>query len=144
MPHDSASIRPIDSRALGPEMRAEGWYLLTSENLDYESYLWCHPPSRRSVEIEGPVPRKGPGYDCSKIPALPTEPDDPLTEGYLVLCRESDEHGNPFQGDGFWTPSFATALRVARRVRSEILAGSQPAPFREQVAMFPEADDASK
>jgi hypothetical protein len=102
-------------RPLGEEMIAERWYPTGGDSI-----LWCHPPSRRCVTVEGPT-----RWDsCSLIPAVPEAPADGSTEGYLVKCYRADKHGEPIDLEGqlFWIESCGMALRHARRIRLEILA----------------------
>ncbi len=114
------SDRQRDDRALGPEMIAERWQVTGGDWI-----AWLHQPSMRSVTVEGPFPRKGPRCDTTTLPAIPEEPTDPLTEGYLVACRRHDEFGNPTAGEGFWVASYGDAIRIARRIRTSIL-GAPP------------------
>jgi hypothetical protein len=36
-------------RAMGPQMKSEGWHALGGDGL-----MWLHPPSNRSVVVDGP------------------------------------------------------------------------------------------
>jgi hypothetical protein len=125
------------ARELGDEMRAECWYSIGGEDRDY--IFWMHEVSQRVVILKGPVPRRGGGYDCSSIPPLRTEPKDPTTTGYLVLCQRCDDLGNPVEGSGFWVEGFGEATKLARSVRTSILAEHPPLKPSEQQELFGQA-----
>lgn len=101
-----------ETRELGPEMAAEGWGTMPGAD-DY--LFWLHAPSQRSVMLES----------CRRhnavMPCWGPEPSDPQANGFVVACRTHDEHGNPIFGDAFWVESYATAIRMARRIRQSIL-----------------------
>lgn len=114
-------------RPLGEEMIAERWYPTGGDSI-----LWCHPPSHRCVAIEGPYPWES----CKRIPAVPEAPADGRTEGYLVKCYRANEGGEPTEGQVFWIASYGMALRHARRIRLEVLAGaSKPQPALVQLTL---------
>jgi hypothetical protein len=116
-------MKPVDQsadRSLGAEMIAEGWHVIGGDWI-----MWLHPPSERSVGVDGPIQWSS----CHGIAAVPEAPKDPATYGYLVSARRHDEFGNPVDGDSFWIESYATALRHARRIRLLILGAERvPAP----------------
>ena len=131
-----------DARPLGPEMLAERWVVIGGDHI-----IWMHGPSRRVVVLDGPVPRRSRSYDCMAIPALPAEPTDPLTEGYIVWCYVWDDlEEQPGAGEAFWVESYGVALRAARRIRQTILDEQKPwRPTAEQIGMFgEEAEPRSK
>jgi hypothetical protein len=117
-----------EDRILGPDMVAEGWIVVGGDWI-----MWLHPPSKRCVVIEGPMPRKTQGVDSMAIPAVHGEPSDPATEGYLVICSRNDQHGNPIAGDSFWVESYGEAVRRGRAIRQSILDAKRPVDGAEQL-----------
>lgn len=99
-------------RALGPEMKAEGWLVVGGDDI-----LWLHSPSHRCLSVSGPCTR-----ESCQVPCWGQEPEDRQAMGYFVACRVHDDLGNPLYGDAFWTSSYGQALRLARRIRADILA----------------------
>jgi len=112
------------TRTLGPELTAEGWTVIGN------SMWWIHWPSNRSVVLDEDMERR----NCH-VPTWGPEPTSPETVGYFVGCSTHDEHGNPIFGDGFWVESYATALRLARRIRESILAEG-PAAARNRKSEY--------
>lgn len=106
-------IGPGPHRELGEEMIADGWVVVGGDDI-----YWLNPPSKRSVCID--AIKRGNAIMPGLTEADETAPDD--REGFCVLCRRHDEHGNPEEGDCFWTESFAEAVRRARAIRRSILA----------------------
>lgn len=102
----------IDARSLGPEMIAEGWLVIGGDWI-----LWLHPTSQRSVCVDGPIAWK----QTRRIPAWRGEPR-PNDEGYLVKCAYHDELGNPTSGDVVFVLEYGLAVKLARRIRADILA----------------------
>ena len=100
-----------EERELGPGMKAEGWLVIGGDDI-----MWMHRPSQRCITMH-PAPRR----QCL-VPCWGPEPEDPDAQGYFVACRFHDEDGNPLYGDAVWTTSYVTALKLARRIRSDILA----------------------
>lgn len=100
------------NRELGPEMLAEGWLVIGGDWV-----MWVHPPTQRSVCVDGPIEWRR----CTSIPAWNGAPTD-ADEGYLVKCSYHDEHGNPTAGDVVFVESYGLAVKLARRIRADILA----------------------
>lgn len=104
-----------ENRELGPEMLAEGWFLIGGDTM-----IWFHGPSHRVVKIDGPWPRESfigtPNY-FDEVSGGPKEPV------YHVSVSEYDEDsGEPTDGySGFLTTSYALALRSVREMRQRIL-----------------------
>jgi hypothetical protein len=127
-----------EARELGPEMKAEGWYVIGGDGL-----LWCHEPSHRTVSVDGPLPRRteyvegvSGNYDCTAIVALHGEPADQRTLGYIVACQVRDDGGCPIEGNEFWVESYGEALKFARKIRQTVL-DDRPLPTTsEQLEMF--------
>lgn len=132
MTQEAIEIDREQDRALGPTLEAERWIVIGGDHI-----LWLHPPSRRSVSLEGPHPRKTERFDCLGVPCLNGEPADPTTEGYLVFCRVHDHLGNPTQGTGFWVESYGEALALARKLRASILAETPEVDHATQQELFP-------
>jgi hypothetical protein len=109
-----------ERRELGPEMAGEGWILLDGDDI-----FWMHPPSRRCIEMHAAT-----RHTCH-VPCWGPEPADPKCDGYFVSCRVHAESGDPLYGDALWVESYAVALRVARRIRADILAET-PAHGRDR------------
>ena len=120
-----SSDPPRDDRVLGPEMMAEGWYVIGGDWI-----MWAHPPSHKTVSLDGPIERQR----SFELPAYHGEPSDPATLGYVVLCTMHDELGNPIRSDGYWVASYSEALRGARRTRKNVL-GEPPAPAGLQLGL---------
>jgi len=102
----------MESRELGPDMIAEGWFAYG------DLLMWCHPPSHGVVTVDE-CQRK----NVSQVPCAPGESlSDPDETVYVVWCREHDDLGNPStMGDGFLTSSYAKAIGAARGTRKAIL-----------------------
>jgi hypothetical protein len=100
-----------EDRELGPEMTAEGWITIGGDDI-----MWMHPPSQRCVVVDAST------RDTCDVPCWGPEPPDPKTNGYFVACRVHGEGGDPLYGDAFWVEGYAVAIRVARNIRSAILA----------------------
>jgi hypothetical protein len=96
---------------IGPEMMAEGWVVMGADAL-----FWMHPPSQRCIDFHA-----APRAQCA-VACWGPEPADPKTPGYFVACRVHGESGDPLYGDAFWVESRATALKMARKIRADILA----------------------
>jgi len=109
-------------------MQSEGWIVIGGDHI-----AWLHV-SKRVVSLDGPIAFNR----CSRIPALPTEPEDAAVEGYLVACYEWDDKAEqPGAGEVFWIESYASALKAARRIRQSILDERRPPlPLKEQLALF--------
>jgi hypothetical protein len=99
-----------EARELGPEMKADGWHVIGGESL-----MWMHEPSGRCIVVHDCIRRQ------AHVPCWGPEPASPDTPGWFVACRVHGEDGDPLFGDAFWVESYATAIRVARRIRTEIL-----------------------
>jgi len=102
------------ARQLGPEMVTEGWQCFGGDSL-----LWCHPPSRRVIVVDGPMQRSL----CS-LPDYPGELVSANACCYAVVCYRAGEFGSisqPPNLDGFRTGSYGEAVRIARETRARIL-----------------------
>lgn len=110
---------------MGPDMAAERWLTISGDAI-----MWCHPPSNRVVAVTGPIA----WGCCQNIPAWgvidPRKEDD----GYLVQSYFADEHGNPETGDVIWIASYGRAIKLARRIRADIL-GEKPVPSFAQLSL---------
>ena len=135
MTQETIEIDREPDRALGPTLEAEHWIAIGGDHI-----MWLHPPSFRSVTLEGPSPRKTERFDCLGVPCLHGEPADPATEGYLVFCRVHDHLGNPIEGSGYWIESYAEALTHARKIRTSILAETPEIDPAKQQELLPFAD----
>jgi hypothetical protein len=106
-----------DTRKLGPKMLTDGWLALGGDSI-----MWCHPPSRRVVKVDGP-------WKFSIYTGWPMAPGEELesdAEVYAVSCHVADECGYPTDvWDGFLTVSYARALRAAIATRAAIMANQQ-------------------
>lgn len=93
-----------------PDLKADGWIAMGDRHI-----FWMHPPSQRCVTLE-PSSRG----EC-QVPCWGPDPTDPNAPGYFVVCRVHDEGGDPLFGDAFWIEDYALGLRLARRIREDIL-----------------------
>jgi hypothetical protein len=114
-----------EARVLGPEMQAEGWEVVGGDWI-----MWLHPPSKRSVSVDGPMKREN-----AFVPSLLDAPCDPQADGYVVSCREHDDHGNPMRGENFWVESYGRAVAHARRIRKSILDEMPSVATSEQLTL---------
>jgi hypothetical protein len=116
---------PSELRELGPEMKAEGWYPIGGDWI-----MWAHEPTRRVIVVDGPIAWE----HCHYIPHWGEADPAPDCEGYLVKCYYADEHGNPGEGDCTFVVSYAQAVKMARRIREDILA-ERPVSFAHQLTL---------
>lgn len=113
-------------RELGPEMVAEGWFVLGGDNVH-----WYHPPSRRAISVDGPYKREN-----AHVPTLLDRPCAPDTMGWVVVCCTHDDLGNPEPGEAFWVESYGEAVKRARSIRQSILdERSNVVPFPTQLTL---------
>ena len=100
-------------------MRDDGWrtFGAYTETGDDEWIVWMHEPTRQVLTID-------PGPRSSWVgPTWGPEPKSPDVKGYTITLRVHDEEGFPFRGDGFWVELPFMALRLARRIRADVLSG---------------------
>lgn len=107
-----------DNRELGPEMIAEGWSVVGGDWIH-----WMEPWSKQVVSLDGPIQRQHAHVPCWDNPTPPPE-----TEGYVVAQRTHADNGNPVEGSAIWLTSYALALKIARRLRTRILANVTSVP----------------
>jgi hypothetical protein len=115
-----------EARTLGGGMLAEGWQTCGGDWL-----LWMHPPTQRAVSVDGPFK----WHLTSLVPAYDKAPTGPDDEGYVVSCRYFDDLGNPTVGNAVFVTSYALAIKLGRRIRSDILAERPAFSSDEQLTL---------
>jgi len=86
-----------DPIELTPELRAEGWLLITPDCL-----LWMHHPVRKAVSVTGPIRRA----EALDVPLVFEETINEAEAVGFVLCEaHHNEHGIPTECVAAWISS---------------------------------------